>query len=90
MAKTLNIGLIGSGFMGQAHADAYHRARMLYRDLPLTPRLYAIADQGADVAEAARERLGFEKSYGDWRQLMKWRWPLSLQASMSTVRNRSP
>tara|TARA_R110000796_G_scaffold202007_1_gene318249 strand:+ start:1864 stop:3027 length:1164 start_codon:yes stop_codon:yes gene_type:complete len=70
MAKTLNIGLIGSGFMGQAHADAYHRARMLYRDLPLTPRLYAIADQGADVAEAARERLGFEKSYGDWRQLI--------------------
>ncbi|MFK9686313.1 hypothetical protein, partial [Escherichia coli] len=24
----LNIGLIGSGFMGQAHADAYRRAAM--------------------------------------------------------------
>ncbi|PSJ21641.1 gfo/Idh/MocA family oxidoreductase [Halomonas sp. ND22Bw] len=70
MPRTLNIGLIGSGFMGQAHADAYHRARMLYRDLPLAPRLYAIADQGDEVAEAARSRLGFEKAYGDWRTLV--------------------
>ncbi|WP_110649056.1 Gfo/Idh/MocA family protein [Salinicola peritrichatus] len=70
MARTLNIGLIGSGFMGQAHADAYHRVRLLYRDLPLTLRLYAIADQGETAAEAARERLGFEKGYGDWRQLV--------------------
>lgn len=70
MSKTLNIGLIGSGFMGQAHADAYHRARMLYRDLPLEPRLYAIADQGDAAAEAARSRLGFEKGYGDWRALI--------------------
>lgn len=70
MTRPLNIGLIGSGFMGQAHADAYHRARMLYRDLPLTPRLYAIADQGDEAAEAARARLGFEKGYGDWRALV--------------------
>lgn len=70
MSKTLNIGLIGSGFMGQAHADAYHRARMLYRDLPLEPHLYAIADQGDEAAEIARNRLGFEKGYGDWRQLI--------------------
>ncbi|WP_172117850.1 Gfo/Idh/MocA family protein [Halomonas hibernica] len=70
MSKTLNIGLIGSGFMGQAHADAYHRARMLYHDLPLIPHLYAIADQGDEAAETARSRLGFEKSYGDWRQLI--------------------
>ena len=38
--RRLNIGLIGSGFMGQAHADAYRRAGALYRDLPATPRLY--------------------------------------------------
>lgn len=70
MTRTLNIGLIGSGFMGQTHADAYHRARLLYRDLPLTPRLYAIADRDEAAAEAARERLGFERGYGDWRALV--------------------
>src|ERR1700732_3778804 len=71
MAKSLNIGLIGSGFMGQAHADAYRRAGNLYRNLPRTPVLYAIADQNDALAEQARGRLGFEKGYGDWRRLIE-------------------
>jgi predicted dehydrogenase len=71
MAKSLNIGLIGSGFMGQAHADAYRRAGILYRNLPRTPVLYAIADQNDDLAEKARARLGFAKGYGDWRRLIE-------------------
>ena len=58
MSKPLNIGLIGSGFMGQAHADAYRRAGILYRNLPRTPVLYAIADQNESLAEEARRKLG--------------------------------
>jgi predicted dehydrogenase len=71
MAKPLNIGLVGSGFMGQAHADAYRRAGILYRNLPRTPILYAIADQNDALAEQARSRLGFTKAYGDWRRLIE-------------------
>jgi predicted dehydrogenase len=71
MVKSLNIGLIGSGFMGQAHADAYRRAGILYRNLPRTPVLYAIADQNDALAEQARGRLGFAKAYGDWRRLIE-------------------
>jgi predicted dehydrogenase len=71
MAKSLNIGLVGSGFMGQAHADAYRRARILYRNLAAEPELYGIADQNARLAEAARDRFGFAKAYGDWRQLVE-------------------
>ena len=71
MTKPLNIGLIGSGFMGQAHADAYRRAGILYRNLPRKPELYAIADQNDSLAEQARARLGFAKAYGDWRRLIE-------------------
>ena len=71
MSKTLNIGLIGSGFMGQAHADAYRRAGILYRNLPCTPVLYAVADQNDTLAEQSRRRLGFEKAYGDWRRMIE-------------------
>src|SRR6202171_5673989 len=71
MPNALNIGLVGSGFMGQAHADAYRRAGILYRNLPRTPVLYAIADQNDDLAEKARARLGFAKGYGDWRRLIE-------------------
>ncbi|WP_297111022.1 Gfo/Idh/MocA family oxidoreductase [uncultured Devosia sp.] len=70
MTKTLNIGLIGSGFMGQAHADAFHRAAILYPDLPAKPHLYMLADASDDLAASAASRLGFEKSTGDWRQLI--------------------
>jgi predicted dehydrogenase len=71
MSKTtLNVGLIGSGFMGQAHADAFRRAGLLYRDLPLEPRLYMQADATEELAAAAAARFGFEKSTGEWRKLV--------------------
>ncbi len=68
--KTLNVGLIGSGFMGQAHADAFRRAGLLYRDLPLQPRLYMQADATEELSAAAAARFGFEKSTGNWRKLI--------------------
>jgi len=70
MKKTLNIGLIGSGFMGQAHADAYRRAAMIYPNLPKRPHLYALADQNQALADENACRFGAEKAYGDWRDLV--------------------
>ncbi|WP_215845118.1 Gfo/Idh/MocA family protein [Candidatus Pantoea bituminis] len=70
MKTQLNIGLIGSGFMGQAHADACRRAAMLYPNLPLRPHLYALADQNQELADANAKRFGAEKAYGDWRELV--------------------
>ena len=70
MTRKLNIGLIGSGFMGQAHADAFRRAAMLYRDLPAVPNLYMLADATEAQAENAAARFGFERSTGDWRALV--------------------
>ena len=67
---TLNIGLIGSGFMGQAHADAFRRARMLYPNLPMAPHLYCLADANDELAAKAAARFGFETSTGDWRKLI--------------------
>ncbi|MHA9118014.1 Gfo/Idh/MocA family protein, partial [Klebsiella pneumoniae] len=45
MSARLNIGLIGSGFMGQAHADAYRRAGMFYPDPPARRDAGAWADR---------------------------------------------
>ncbi|WP_339115137.1 Gfo/Idh/MocA family oxidoreductase [Thioclava sp. GXIMD2076] len=70
MTKTLKIGLIGSGFMGQAHADAFRRAAMLYPDLPAQPELYMLADATETLAAKAAARFGFARSTGDWRQLV--------------------
>jgi predicted dehydrogenase len=66
----MNIGLFGSGFMGQAHADAFRRANVLYRDLPAAPRLHTLADATDELAARAAARFGFENSTGDWRALV--------------------
>lgn len=68
--NTLNIGLIGSGFMGQAHADAFRRAGLLYRDLPLVPVLHTLADANEELARVAAARLGFQNATGDWRAML--------------------
>ncbi|MEK0083007.1 Gfo/Idh/MocA family protein [Benzoatithermus flavus] len=69
--KTLNIGLIGSGFMGQAHADAYRRAALLYRDLPLVPVLHTLAEANQELAQAAASRFGFAHATADWRAMVE-------------------
>jgi predicted dehydrogenase len=68
--RTLNIGLIGSGFMGQAHADAFRRATLLYRDLPAIPVLHTLADAAQALADSAAKRFGFAKATSDWRAMV--------------------
>jgi len=66
----INIGLIGSGFMGQAHAEAFHRVGLLYQDLPLLPVLHTLADVTSELAEKAAARFGFARATDDWRALV--------------------
>lgn len=68
--ERLNIGLIGSGFMGQAHADAYRRAAMMYSSLPKKPYLYGVSDQNEELAGKAADKFGAEKAFGHWLYLV--------------------
>lgn len=67
--RELGIGLIGTGFMGKAHAFAYRAAHAAYPDIPVV-RLVALADANAEAATKAALQYGFESSTGDWRQLI--------------------
>jgi predicted dehydrogenase len=67
--KKLGIGIIGTGFMGKAHAFAYRAALAAFPDIPV-PVLRAIADVDATSAAKAAAQYGFEKSYGNWRDLI--------------------
>ena len=67
--KTLGIGLIGTGFMGKAHAIAYRTALAAFPDIP-TPRLVAVADLNVAAAAQAGGQYGFESSTGDWKALI--------------------
>jgi predicted dehydrogenase len=65
----VGVGVVGFGWMGRVHAQAYARLRHHFAP-PLTPRLLVVADPVADRLEGAGERYGFERATADWRQLL--------------------
>ena len=69
MRDRLNVGLIGSGFIGRAHAFAWRAASAVF-DLPVSPACALLAEVDAGQAETAARRLGFARATGDWRELI--------------------
>jgi predicted dehydrogenase len=65
----LRIGLIGSGFMGKAHAFGYATATRVF-DLPYELELHTIADVNDVAATKAAAALGFSRATSDWRSLI--------------------
>ncbi|WP_326525139.1 Gfo/Idh/MocA family protein [Sphingomonas sp.] len=66
-ARPLRIALVGSGFMGRAHAMAFAAVRRTF-DLPVEPVLEILADRDPEQAAGAARALGFTRSTGDWRE----------------------
>ncbi len=62
------IGLIGAGFMGRCHANAFRSVAGLF-DLQVEPELQLLADVDEATARRSADALGFTRSTGDWRQL---------------------
>ncbi|SMX22512.1 Gfo/Idh/MocA family protein [Boseongicola aestuarii] len=63
------IGLVGSGFMGRCHANAFRSVSGLF-DVPVEPRLRLLADASGEIARDAAQTLGFERATGDWETLV--------------------
>lgn len=70
MTKTLNIAMIGGGFMGKAHAMAYASMPMFFWPAPAVPHRKVVVDVTDDLAEAARQRFGFDEASSDWRAVI--------------------
>src|SRR5688572_18505069 len=70
MAKHLRIALIGYGFMGRAHSNAYRKVSNFF-DLEYQPVLKAVCARNADNAAAFAKKWGYESVETDWRQLIE-------------------
>jgi predicted dehydrogenase len=68
--KPLNIGMVGYGFMGRAHSNAYRKVGNFF-DLEYQPVLKAVAARSRDKAEAFAYRWGYETVETDWRKLVE-------------------
>jgi predicted dehydrogenase len=66
---TIGIGVVGLGWMGQAHSRSYMRLPSLFPDRMYQPRLVLCADN----VEARRDEsgaFGFEGATDDWRRVI--------------------
>jgi predicted dehydrogenase len=67
--KTYRVGLIGSGFIGRAHAIALQEVGAVFPDVA-APACEILADRDAAQAAKSAAAMGFARSTGDWRELV--------------------
>jgi myo-inositol 2-dehydrogenase/D-chiro-inositol 1-dehydrogenase len=67
--KKLNIGLVGYGFMGRAHSNAFRKAGNFF-DLPYQPVLKAICGRDEAKIKAFASNWGYESCETEWRKLI--------------------
>ena len=67
--KKLNIGVIGCGFMGRTHSNAFGQVKNFF-DVPYRPVLKTICARNGDKARAFADRWGYESIETDWRKLV--------------------
>jgi len=69
MKKKVNIGLVGYGFMGRTHSNAFLQAPRFF-DLPRRPVLKAVAARNEDRVKTFAANWGYESHVTDWRELV--------------------
>jgi predicted dehydrogenase len=67
--RPIGIGLLGHGFMGKAHANAYHTLPYIFWPSAYRPELVAIAGRTETSLAMAATRYGFADCTTDWREL---------------------
>ncbi len=69
MVDTLGVAVVGFGWMGRVHTQAYARVRHHYPQLSLVPELVAVAEEVPGRAEEAAAQFGFASTTRDWRDV---------------------
>jgi predicted dehydrogenase len=69
--REIGIGMIGYGFMGRAHVNAYRTLSYVLHPPPSLPGLVAVAGRHEQGVREAAARYGFTRHYTDWERLVE-------------------
>ncbi len=69
-ADKIRAGIVGFGWMGQAHARSLLRGPTVFQDGPYRVDLVAVADTDPDRRRLAVDGFGAERAHADWRELL--------------------
>jgi predicted dehydrogenase len=67
--KDLNIGMVGGGFMGRTHSNAFSQVNHFF-NVPYRPVLKTICGRNAERAKAFAAQWGYQSVETDWRKLV--------------------
>ena len=68
--KKLNIGMVGYGFMGRTHSNAFRQAPRFF-DVPYEPVLKTLCARNKARADAFAAKWGYESVATDWRAVVE-------------------
>ena len=68
--RKLRVGMIGYGFMGKAHSNAYRQVGRFF-DVPFEVELKALCARDAGNAQAFADNWGYASIETDWRKLIE-------------------
>ncbi len=69
--KRIGVGVIGFGWMGQAHSRSYARIPTLFPDRVFDPELVIVGDNLEERCTQAVDSFGFAKGATDWRRVVE-------------------
>jgi predicted dehydrogenase len=69
VTRAVGVAVVGFGWMGRVHTQAYLRVPHHFPQLEVRPELVAVADEVPGRAEEAAARYGFAAVAGDWREV---------------------
>ncbi len=67
--KKVNVGMVGYGFMGRAHSNAFGKVNQFF-DIDYQPVLKAVCGRDKEKVEGFRETWNYESCETDWRKLV--------------------
>jgi predicted dehydrogenase len=68
--RTIGVGLISVGWMGQLHSRAYSALPVMFPELGIKPRLIVAADTNPERAQYAVDVLGYERGVTDYHEVL--------------------
>lgn len=68
--KEVRMGLLGGGFMGKCHTNAYKKIPYIYSAAGVVPRLLVLCDKNEEIVEREAARYGYEEYCTDWNDLV--------------------
>src|SRR5688572_25755395 len=69
MTDSIGVGIVGTGFMGAAHAMAFQTAPTIF-ETAIGARLEVIGDVNLGAAQKAAQRFGFKRGVGSWQEVI--------------------